>query len=65
MLVLVYEGSPDDPMTQFVRVVRASSLEEAEKNNPHAIMTQKFEQPTAQQMPDIKKLRRGQPVWSF
>jgi hypothetical protein len=65
MLVLVYEGSPDDPMTQYVRVVRASSLEEAERKHPHAFLVQKFEKPEIQQMPDINKLKRGQPVWSF
>jgi hypothetical protein len=65
MLVLVYEGSPDDPMTQFVRVVRASSLEEAEIINPHAIMVQKFEAPLTQQMPDVRELRSGRPVWRF
>lgn len=42
MLVLLYEGDPADPMSQFIRVVRASSLNVAREKYPHAAMVQKY-----------------------
>ena len=65
MLVVVYEGNPSDPLDQTMRVVRASSFEEAADKCPHAIFMQELETSRNQDMPDIRKLKRGMPVWSF
>lgn len=65
MLVVIYEGNPGDPLAQTMRLVRASSIEDAKERWPSAIMYQEFTMPKTQEPPDIGKLRRGMPVWSF
>ena len=65
MLVVIYEGNPGDPLDQTMRLVRAASLEDARDKYPNAIMYQEFVMPSSQEPPNVGKLKRGMPVWSF
>ena len=63
MLVVLYHGDPGDPMQQQIRIARASSLEDARRSHPDAIMVEAYVRPQIQQEVDLRKLRRGMPAF--
>lgn len=65
MLVVIYEGDPGDPLAQTMRLVRAESVEAAREAHPQAVMVQRYVKPVRQDEIDLRKLRRGMPVWRF
>lgn len=66
MIVLLYEGTPEDPMFQTVRAVEADSLDDARSRFPHVIMVQAYVEPTREEPPPIDLMKvRSFPVWRF
>lgn len=63
--MVVYTGDPGDPLNQQMRLVRATSLEQARLEYPDAIMVALFENPKRQEPPNLARLKRGMSVWSF
>ena len=59
MLVVLYEGDPSDPLSQRVRLVRASSIEDARAQHPKAFMVARYERPVRQEPADLSRLKRG------
>lgn len=66
MIVLVYEGASEDPMSQTVRAIDADSLDDARARYPHAIMVQVYIEPEREEPPPIDLMKsRAIPVWRF
>lgn len=66
MIVLVYEGASEDPMSQTVRAIDADSLDDAKALFPHAVMLQMYVEPTRDEPPPIELMKaRALPVWRF
>lgn len=61
---LLYTGVSEDPQRQTVRLVEGESLETIWAANPAALCVQEYTEPTMQEAPDEKKLRRGMIVQS-
>jgi hypothetical protein len=66
VIVLIYEGAPEDPFNQTVRAVDADSLEDARMRFPHAVMVQMYVEPSREDPPPIELMKtRAVPVWRF